>query len=392
MKKKIGAGDKLSDIKQISLGYSHSVALASDGTVFTWGDNGNGQLGDGSKTDQDSPTAITFPGDVTIKQVVTGMSHTIALASDGTVFTWGNNQDGQLGDGNSGWGTNQLSPVAITFPRGVTIKQVAAGGSHTIALASDGTVFTWGDNRQGELGDGNSGWGTNQLSPTTITFPRGATIEQIAARSGQSMALASDGTVFTWGMISKGNWVGSDTQASPTAIPFPGGATIEQIEAGASHKIAIASDGTVFTWGSNDDGELGDGTMGTIEASPIPIPIPGGATIEQVAGGVCCTMALASDGTVFTWGLNLYGELGAGNIETNLVSPTVMPIPEGVLIEQVAAGNSYTAVLTSDGTVLAWGRNYYGQLGNGDKGTDQATLQTVIFPADASAGDPISGD
>ncbi|WP_175428390.1 FIVAR domain-containing protein [Bacillus solimangrovi] len=379
-------------IEKISLGNFHSVALASDGTVYTWGSNEYGQLGDGNigwGMEQVSPIAISMPGGVTIEQVSAGGFHTIALASDGTVYTWGYNEYGQLGDGNSGEGTNQSSPTAIQMPRGVKFEQVSAGFDHTVALASDGRVYTWGGNAFGQLGDGNIGWGVDQSSPTAITIPGGAKIEQVSAGGDHTIALASDGTIYTWGrnndgQLGDGNSGWGVDQSSPTVIPIPGGAKIEQISAGFAHTIALASDGTVYTWGRNNDGQLGgdNSGWGVDQSSPTVILISGGAKIEQVSAGGAHTVALASDETVYTWGSNEYGQLGYEAV-ANQVSPTAIPLPGGATIEQVSVGGDHTITLASDGTVYTWGKNSFGQLGDGSK-TDQASPQKVLFSEYAS--------
>ncbi|WP_139125185.1 RCC1 domain-containing protein [Bacillus solimangrovi] len=378
----------LPNIEKISLGYGHTIALASDGTVYTWGSNKDGQLGDGNiGTNQASPIAITMPGEAKIEQVAAGRNHTIALASDGTMYEWGSNDFGQLGDGNIG--TNQATPTAITIPEGAKIEQVAAGIYHSVALASDGTMYTWGSNEDGQLGDENIG--TNQVSPTAISMPKGVMIEQVGVGNFHTVALASDGTMYAWGRNyygQLGDGSSGTNQASPIVIPMPEGVTIEQIAAGGAHTIALASDGTMYAWGRNYSGQLGDGDsgFGADKASPTAITMPEGVTIEQVEAGNIHTMALASDGTVYTWGLNDVGQLGDGNIGTNQASPTAITIPEGAKIEQVAVGVFHSIALASDGTVYSWGWNFYGQLGDGNMGTNQATPHKVVFLTDESEG------
>jgi alpha-tubulin suppressor-like RCC1 family protein len=145
--------------QQVAAGELHSIALTSDGTVYTWGYNGFGQLGNGNNTDSNVPVAVITSGVLsgkTITQVAAGKYHSIALASDGTVYTWGRNNEGELGNGNN---TNSNVPVAVVTSgvlSGKTITQVAAGKYHSIALASDGTVYTWGRNNEGELGNGDN--------------------------------------------------------------------------------------------------------------------------------------------------------------------------------------------------------------------------------------------
>jgi len=355
----------------------HSIVVKSDGTVYTWGYNYYGQLGTANNTSSDVPVVVNTSGVLsgkTITQVAAGSNHTIALASDGTVYTWGFNAVGQLGNGSV---TDSNFPVAVDTSgvlSGKTITQVAAGYYHSIALASDGTVYTWGRNNFGQLGNGNN---TNSNVPVAVNTSgelSGKTIIKVASGGHHSIALSSDGTVYTWGYNYNGQLGnGSVTDSNfPVAVDTSGvlsGKTITQVAAGIEHTIALASDGTVYTWGRNIWGQLGTANN-TDSNLPVTVNTSGvlsGKAITRVAAGGYHSVTLSSDGMVFTWGNNDYGQIGNAN-NTSINMPVLVNtsgVLSGKTITRVAAGYSHSMVLASDGTVFTWGNNDYGQLGNG---------------------------
>ena len=251
-------------ITKIASGDYHCLALASDGTISAWGANLSGQLGRGGISLKELlPVQIASGafGGKTITMIAAGSDFSIALASDGTLFSWGDNSQGQLGTGNN---TNSNVPVAVSIP-GKTITKIAAGSLHCIALASEGTVYTWGYNGLGQLGNGNN---TNSNVPVTVTTSgvlNGKTIVQVAAGSRHCIALDSDGKVYTWGynihgQLGNGNNTDSNVPVAVNASGCLSGKTITHIGSGSFHSIALASDESVHTWGMNDQGQLGNGS------------------------------------------------------------------------------------------------------------------------------------
>jgi alpha-tubulin suppressor-like RCC1 family protein len=349
--------------QKLGAGNGHSIATDPSGKVYTWGWNTNGQLGNGTYTySYDVPVTVTTSGVLsgkTITAVAGGEAHSIALTSDGTVYTWGHNFIGQLGNGNL---TDSNVPVAVTGLSGKTITAVAGGGTHSIALASDGTVYTWGFNFYGQLGNGNN---TNSNVAVAVTGLSGKTITAIAGGLNHSIALATDGTVYTWGDNFSGQLGNGTNNASnvPVAVTGLSGKTITAVAGGGVHSIALAPDGTVYTWGENYFGQLGNGTN---TYSNVPVAVTGlsGKTITAIAGGGLHSIALASDGKVYTWGYNVFGQLGNGtNTDSNV--PVAVTGLSGETITAIASGKDHSFALASDGTVYTWGDNYYGQLGNG---------------------------
>jgi len=385
-------------ITQISLGSWHSLAITSTGRVFTWGNNGYGQLGDGTinnspprSTLTEITTQFNLSDGETIIQISLGDYHSSAITSTGRVFTWGSNEYGQLGDGTT---TDRYTPTAITsqfnLVEGETITQIYLGGTHSSAITSEGRVFTWGNNIAGQLGDGTNGIGNFNPTPTEITsqfnLSEGETITQISLGGfwggGHSSVITSEGRVFTWGSNEYGQLGDGTTtnRSTPTEITsqfnLSEEETITQISLGTWHSSAITSTGRVFTWGFNGHGQLGDGTSGNGNPTPTEITsqfyLVEGETITQIYLGGTHSSAITSEGRVFTWGRNDFGELGDGTT-TNRFTPTEIiskfNLNEGETITQISLGGSefggHSSVITSEGRVFTWGRNDSGQLGDG---------------------------
>ena len=307
----------------------------SDGTLWTWGLNVSSQLGDGTATSKSSPVT-TAGGGTNWKQVASGAKHTAVIKTDGTLWTWGYNNFGGLGDGTA---TNRSSPVT-TAGGGTNWKQVACGGDQTAAIKTDGTLWTWGFNEIGYLGDGTT---TNRSSPVT-TAGGGTNWKQVAGGYYHTAAIKTDGTLWIWGR----NWPsgflgdGTATDRSSPVTTAGGGTNWKQVACGLFHTAAIKTDGTLWTWGSNSYGKLGDGT--TISRSSPVTTAGGGTNWKQVAGGYEYIAAIKTDGTLWTWGYNGYGQLGDGTT-TSRSSPGTTA-GGGTNWKQVACGENHTAATT----------------------------------------------
>jgi len=340
-----------------------SMALAADGGVYTWGDNSYGQLGDGSTTQRNTPVRVlkgeyngtTYLGDNPankITAVAMGYAHSIALAEDGSVYTWGKNNCGQLGDGST---TQRNTPVRVLKGEyaGTTylgdnpsnkIIAVAAGYDYSIALAEDGSVYTWGKNNYGQLGDGTTNDKTTpvrvlkgEYAGTTYLGDNPSNkIIAVALGYYHSIALAADGSVYSWGYNFYGQLGDGSTTQRNTPVRVLKGAydgtaylgdnpsnKIIAVAAGSDYSIALTEDGSVYTWGYNSNGQLGDGST-TQRNTPVRV-LKGeyaGTTylgdnpsnkIIAVALGYAHSIALAEDGSVYTWGYNYSGQLGDGS-------------------------------------------------------------------------------
>ncbi|MEW6523474.1 MAG: carboxypeptidase regulatory-like domain-containing protein [Bacillota bacterium] len=313
----------------LAAGKYHSLALRADGTVWAWGSNGAGRLGDGTTTDRPAPVQVRDLADVVA--VAAGTSHSLALRADGTVWAWGSNYFGQLGDGTT---TDRHTPVQVRDLADVVA--VAAGTYHSLALRADGTVWAWGWNSHGELGDGTT---TERHTPVQV---RGlADVVAVEAGSIHSLAVRADGTTWTWGG-------GADRH---TPVQVRDLADVVAVAAQFHHSLALRADGTVWAWGENSHGELGDGTT---TDRPTPVQVRDLADVVAVAAGEWHSLALRADGTVWAWGENSHGELGDG---TTTDHPTPVQVRDLADVVAVATGGGPNLALRADGTVWTWGDN-----------------------------------
>ena len=340
--------------KQVSSGYRIMAAIKNDGTLWTWGLNDNGQLGDNTKTTRSTPVT-TFIGGTDWKQVSCGTRHIGAIKTDGTLWTWGDNSFGGIGDNTSSF---RCTPVT-TFIGGTNWKQVSCGSFNTAATKSDGTLWTWGSNAYGQLGDRTT---TTKFTPVT-TFAGGTNWKLVSnSSSGNTTAnnhmaaIKTDGTLWTWG----GNVEGQlginvrglfNTRCTPVTT-FVGGTNWKQVSCGINFIVAfsaaIKTDGTLWTWGTNVNGELGTNSSNN-KCTPVTT-FAGGTNWKQVSCGGYSAAAIKTDGSLWSWGKNTVGELGINvqAISDNRLTP-VTTFAGGTNWKQVSCGYQITAVIkTSD--------------------------------------------
>ncbi|NIL44150.1 cell wall anchor protein [Salinispora arenicola] len=354
-----------------------SAAIRASDTYFAWGDNSDGQLGNGTITGSSTPVDVYLPAGTTITAVTAGGLHSLALTSTGAVLAWGRNFSGQLGNGDT---TNRSTPVDVDLPAGTTITAIAAGAFHSLALTSAGTVLAWGENLHGQLGNGGT---TNMSTPVGVSLPAGVTITAVAAGAFHSLAVTSTGAVLAWGDNSNGQLGNGTTTGSstPVDVDLPAGTTITAVAAGvagAAHSLALTSTGAALAWGNNADGQLGNGDT-TNRSTPVDVDLPAGVTIAAVAAGGLHSLALTAAGAVVAWGRNVSGQLGNGTT-TGSSTPVDVDLPTGATITAIAAGFDFGLALTAAGAVVAWGRNASGQLGDGTT-TNRSTPVDVDLPA-----------
>lgn len=354
----------------VSLQPAEAIAV-EPGAGWAWGGNGSGQLGNGTTTGRTSAAAINSLSDVV--EVEAGREHSIALRSDGTVWTFGFNEMGQLGDGTS---TNRTSPVQVSGLSGVV--DIAGGHYHSLALLADGTVRGWGYNSFGQLGNG----ATSSAQRTPVVAGPLSDVVAIAGGRDMSYALRSDGTVWGWGLNTTGQ-VGDGTTTMRTRPVRVGSLTdITAIAGGRDHGLAVRSDGTVWAWGDNTQGQVGDGTL-TNRLNPIQVSNLTGAT--EVAAGAYHSLARLGSGAVRSWGQNSSGQLGDGTTTRRLLPVTVSGVTGATAI---AAGRQHSLAVVANGAVRSWGSNATGQLGDGTltNRTTAVTVTGLTGAAEVSAG------
>jgi alpha-tubulin suppressor-like RCC1 family protein len=379
-------------------GGNHSLFLRSDGKVFACGNNGNGQLGDGTTTQQNTPIPINTTNigtSLPITAIDAAGGHTLFLRSDGKVYACGLNNYGQLGDGTTGYGTSGTSadkstPIAIlttNIGTSLPITAIAAGWSHTLFLRSDGKVFACGYNAQGQLGDGTTTQQNTPIAISTTNIGTSLPITAIAAGDLHSLFLRSDGKVFACGynaFCQLGNGTTTDS-STPIAISTTNIGTslpITAISAGYYHSFFLRSDGKVFACGRNDFGQLGDGTT-TNNSTPIAILTTNIGTslpIIAIAAGYLHSLFLRSDGKVFACGRNGSGQLGDGTTTHNSTPIAILTtnIGTSLPITAIAGGELHSLFLRSDGKVFACGSNGSGQLGDGTTTNKSTPISTAI--------------
>lgn len=366
-------------VVQVDAGLIHTVALCSDGTLVSWGKNSRGELGDGTTTDRRAPVTMDMGGVLTGKTVVqlaAGSKYTSVLCEDGTLASWGERSSGQLGDGSTTYRTVPVAADQSNVLSGKTIFQVAAGSYHTVALSADGTLAAWGDNSKGQLGNGTTADSMRPVAVNTDGVLTGKTVIQVAAGGSNTAALCKDGTLVTWGNNLDGQLGnGTTTDSSiPVAVNTGGvlaGKTITQLTVGRSFMAVLCEDGTLVAWGSNSSGQLGDGT--NINSSlPVTVfkgGVLAGKTIVSISAGSSHALAFCADGTLATWGNSTGGQLGSGT-SSNQNKPVLVykgDVLAGKTIIQTTTSASGTTAMSSDGTLAAWGSNASGQIGDGTK-------------------------
>jgi alpha-tubulin suppressor-like RCC1 family protein len=344
-----------------------------------WGTNTHGQIGDGARANYFSAGAVDQSGALagkTLVQVARGLDHTLALDSDGVVYSWGGNSEGQLGDGST---RSSFVPLRVGggFSHALSdrfVVALSAGAFHSLALCADGSVVAWGRNIDGQLGDGTN---TLRALPVLINGPSashalaGKQVVALSAGQDHSLALCADGSVAAWGGGSHHQLGDGANNPSPVPVAVSrdeglsalAGKEVKAVSAGGFFSLALCTDGTVASWGKNQDGQLGDGSSQP-RSHPVAVDVGApsalaGRTVVAVSAGYAHALALCADGTLAAWGRNASGELGDN-------STTLRNTPVGVLrdrydgfpdqtIMAIAAGWDFSTALTTDGATIEWG-------------------------------------
>jgi alpha-tubulin suppressor-like RCC1 family protein len=368
----------------VALGDAHSCALLVDGSVWCWGANASGQLGDGTTVSRAQPSPVVALDDAVA--VTAGGAFSCALHADGSVACWGSNATGQLGGGAAG-DADALTPVAIDAAVLHDVRLLAASDRHVCAATTSGSVMCWGSNAQGELGDGTLVDRPTPVAAIILGAPGalGATapIATLAAGVGHTCLLAG-GQVSCWGTNLLGELGdGNNLSVRPSAGLVPVLAAVSDLAAAGHHTCARLDDGTAWCWGANQSGQLGDGTTTNIG---VPVPVTGLPDVESVAAGSSFSCARRRDGSVWCWGDDRAGQLGTGARLTRDV-PTPAVGLSGILA--LSAGSNHTCArrsvdgaATAPAAVLCWGSNQAGQLGDGTR-TDRATAAPLKVALDA---------
>jgi uncharacterized repeat protein (TIGR01451 family) len=365
----------------IAAGNNHTSTVRNDGTVWVWGAGFNGQLGDGSSGSfAFTRSPIQVPDLSGVQKVEDGNGFVYALKSDGTVWAWGINSSGQLGDGTTVERTRPVQTTGLT-----NVIGIAGGSFYGAAVKGDGTVWVWG--AAGLITTGS--FGTTHTTPVQVAGIQNVTA--IAAGSQHLLMLKSDKTLWSIGVNVMGQLGDGTTTNRTTPVQVTGLSNVARIATGEEFSLALKEDGTVWAWGTHFNGQLGPGG-GSMDFSAHPNPVqvtglPGNMT--EIAAGQAFCLAVASDGTIWSWGNNSSFQLGQGD----QISQNSIPkqIPNFGNVATVAGGHTHGVALKTDGSVWSWGANMDGALGDGTFNNRFAPvrvtgLQTVNTPSISPQG------
>lgn len=271
-----------------------------------------------------------------------------------------------------------VAPVAVAMPPGETFSTLVVGGYHTCALTPQGLAYCWGGNTDGQIGDGTK---TDRPTPVPVVMPDSETFASLGLSIGiynHTCGLTPAGAAYCWGANFSGQLGDSTTTDSPSAVPvaMPPGETFASLAVGGYHTCALTPAGAAYCWGYNGRGRLGDGTI-TDRWIPTPVLMPSGVTFTQLAAGVDNTCGLTPVGAAYCWGRNVFGQVGDGTITFERLEPVAVVMPTNVTFASLVAGWDYACALTATGEAYCWGYNGQGRLGDGTE-TDRPLPVKVV--------------
>jgi len=370
-------------LESISAGADHACGITPQHVAWCWGSNADGALGNpavtapcAGGTEPCSAKPVRVAGAVLFASISAGAGFTCALSTAGVAYCWGGNAYGQLGIG-SQEASNRPTRVGI---EGVTFAAISAGDSHACAVTTAGVAYCWGSNAGGKLGTGRAGGGHTVPVPVAghLLF------RAISAGYFHTCALTRDGTIYCWGRNEMGEVGNSPRAQAPAPVRIAGGG-FRFVHAAArfDYTCAVDADGALRCWGADCFAQLGvdslTETCGTpaMPCSSTPATVRISAKVQSVSDTYSHTCALTQDGGVLCWGENNAGQVGNGTGGESVGRPTAVP---GVLgYRAISAGREFTCGITSDGTPACWGLNDHGQLGNGT-GENRTTPTPVAAP------------
>ncbi|HEV8123035.1 MAG TPA: Ig-like domain-containing protein [Gemmatimonadales bacterium] len=343
-------------------GYAHTCSLTAGGDAYCWGLNVDGELGTGT-TSASSAVPILVSGGVSFASLYPGGKHTCALTSGGTVYCWGSNLQGQLGQGNN---TNSSVPLQVA---GFQFTALTGGFSHVCGLTAAGKAYCWGSNSQGELGDGTT---TGRNSPVPVSG--GKTFVELSARGTHTCGLTAGGSAFCWGRNTNGELGDGTTSNRTSPVAVGGGLSFVELTTGAGHTCGLTSGGAAYCWGDNSVFEIGDGTT-TDQLTPVAVL--GGLSFQTLKARGTHTCGVTTSGEAYCWGENIGGELGDGTT-TNRSSPVA--VLGGLGFANVSSGATFSCGITSSSVLYCWGDNSTGQLGDGTFASSSVPVKVLGQP------------
>lgn len=342
-------------VSKLAAGFGHSAFVKTDGTLWTVGDNDFGQLGDGSNVDKLTPVQIATG----VAAVAAGDYTTVFVKTDGTLWACGYNANGQLGDGTT---TSRSAPVQVA----TGVATALAAGYHTVFVKTDGSLWGMGDNSQGQLGDGSN---TGRLSPVAITTG----VSKVAAGDYHTLFLKTNGSLWSTGRNFNGE-LGDGTNTNRN-VPLQIATGVTELAGGLTHTLFVKSDGTLWGVGSNNRGELGDGSY-TSRNTPVQIT----TGVSKVAATESHSVFVTTDGKAWTMGDNNSGQLGYKSLSLR------QPVQVRTGVTAAAAGLNHSLFISADGTLWGQGENNAGQLGDGTTQPRNGPVQVATDVSKVAAG------
>lgn len=353
-------------VAQVALGgnsYRYSAAVTKDGSLYMWGNNYYGQLGDGSKTNKLVPTKIMD----NVRTIKTSDRFCAAITIDNKLYMWGDNSYGQLGDGTTDSLYKPTTPVLYD------VKDVILSQYFSAAIKTDGSLWMWGDNLRGQLGDGTT---DRQTTPVKIL----ENVREVSLGAYHGAAIKTDGSLWVWGNTYYGQ-IGNGTKGSASnsaqTTPLRLMENVKEVSLGEYHSAAVKNDGSLWLWGSNTYGQIGNFKTAD-QLEPLEISLDG-QRVKTVCLAQRYSIAITESGSLYTWGNNTHNQLGNG------LDDGVCTYPKLILdnVEQVITGDcwyssEFVAAIKTDGSLWMWGANYYGQTGTGETTSAVKTPKKVL--------------
>jgi alpha-tubulin suppressor-like RCC1 family protein len=327
---------------------AHTCALSTSGSAFCWGDGSSGQLGHGSFSPVNTPTAVA--GGNTFLQLSAGMNFTCGLTESRSAYCWGANNLRQLGDGTTAF-RNSPQPVATAL----RFVEISAGSRHACALSTAGDAYCWGDNSWGQLGDGTT---TSRSTPVAVSG--GLTFTSISAGDGYTCAVTTDAVIQCWGSNFVGRLGDGGTADRPVPAPVAGQLAFRSVSAGEWRVCALTTVGDPYCWGATSIVRRGSATT-SLFGDRVPTLVPIGTASTIAAGGVH-SCGRTTSGEIYCWGSNEWGQLGGGELG---YSAEPLSLPGEPLFESLATGSAHSCGRDGDGSAFCWGLGREGQLGDG---------------------------
>ena len=368
---KSGATDKMTSA-EMACGEDHVLVVDDAGDVYAWGHNLKGELGDVTCDNKSEPVKIEVPGKVI--QVAAGNELSFALCKNGDLYAWGNNESYQMGDGMN---ISRMEPEKIMED----VKAIAAGSNHALAIKEDNALYVWGRNKDGALGIAESDCDQkdeNGYACQSTAVKLMDDVTELSAGLDYSMAVTSDGTLYAWGSNIEGQLGLAKTDSTNAdgqpyqSVPAKVMDDVSKVACGVRYQaLALTTNGDLYCWGKNTVGSVGtrqvDDTENNIQTQPLKIM----SDVKEISAGSAHSLALKNDGTLYTWGVNNYGQIGIKKgefqyaIGEEMIYCQATPVELAKNVEAIAAGGFMSLYRSADGVLRSVGCNLYGQLGIG---------------------------